>query len=265
MTNAPGHVSSDYLRTAAERARAFKARTHALLDLHDGDRVLDAGCGPGLDTCEMARLVGATGQVWGIDSDAAMIAEACVLAASQGMDAQVLHRVADATALPFAAGEFQAVRAERLLQVLPPGIAPQVVVRELWRVLAPGGILLLADADWGSASLDCDAPDLERRLLAFFARHLRPNGFAGRQLAGLLQEVGGTPVLEVHALVHHDLALLPFGSGLVDKALAAGVIAAEEGRWWLQFLQERSSTGRLYASVNMVIATARKLPGRNNT
>jgi ubiquinone/menaquinone biosynthesis C-methylase UbiE len=47
------------------------------MEINEGNTVLDAGCGPGIDTVQLATLVG-NGQVVGIDYDSEMIAEADV-------------------------------------------------------------------------------------------------------------------------------------------------------------------------------------------
>lgn len=254
-----GYVSSDYLRIAAQRAEAFKLRTYEMLQLQPDARVLDVGCGPGLDTCALAERLGSAGRVVGVDVDAAMVAEADALARARHCAGRVEHQVGDVAGLPFADGAFTAVRAERLLQVLSPEFEPAVVVRELWRLVAAGGVLLLADADWGSASVAFDDAGLERRLMAFFASSMRPNGFAGRQLQQLLLDVGVVEFeLEVVAIVHRDTSLLPFGERLVERAQAAGIISADEGVCWLQGMEQRVQAGRFFATVNMLIASGRK-------
>lgn len=248
-------VSSDYLKLAAARAQAFKQRSFDLLALQPGQQVLDVGCGPGIDTCALAAWVGDSGTVYGVDIDPAMIAEADARAQQQAIG-NVRHQLADVLSLPFADQSLDAVRAERLLQVLPDSLSPTAVIAEMRRVLKPGGRLLLADADWGSASVDMQDTALERRLTAFFATRMRPNGLAGRQLYRGLQHAGFSELtLEITPFVHRDLALLPFGEPLTNKALAAGVISAAEAQAWLAEIADRLRDGSFLATVNLVIVT----------
>jgi 2-polyprenyl-3-methyl-5-hydroxy-6-metoxy-1,4-benzoquinol methylase len=63
--------------------------TTAVLDrigVAEGARCLDLGCGGGHVALELARRLGPTGQVVGIDLDEALLATAREVAAAQGLD-----------------------------------------------------------------------------------------------------------------------------------------------------------------------------------
>lgn len=257
MTPDSQFVTADYLRSTATRLAAIKAASYDLMDIAPGDSVLDVGCGPGIDALALAERVGAAGRVIAVDADPAMIAEGRrTLAAQQELAARIDLRVGSALALPLAVGAVAASRAERLLQVLPPAHEAQVV-REMRRVTRPGGRLVLMDADWGTGSVDCADDALERRLFAFFAQRMRPNGFAGRRLFRLAQEAGLAQVtVEGFPRIHHDLASTPL-QWLADTALAAGVIDAGERHRWLDDLRAREAAGTLFVQAVMVIVAGR--------
>ena len=101
-----------------------------------GARVLDCAAGTGAFSLAAARRAGS---VLCTDQSEAMLDRARKKAAKQGLDnISFAHR--DITALPDPDGAFDAVIAANVLHLLPePGIA----VRELWRVAAPGGRLIL--------------------------------------------------------------------------------------------------------------------------
>lgn len=113
-----------------------KAVLFGMVRLRPGERVLDVGCGDGAFTEAAARL---TSDVIGLDESPAMLeAGAARLKGIPG-----LHWVrGDATALPFPDKTFDAVMAVAMLGMLP---APERMVGEVWRVLKPGGRLVLAD------------------------------------------------------------------------------------------------------------------------
>ena len=104
-----------------------------------GDRVLDVACGTGVLTREAAGRIGPTGTVTGLDLSPEMLAVAARL--SPGLRWQQ----GSAESLPFPDGSFDAVVSQFGLMFFPDQVA---ALREMMRVLAPGG--RLAVAVWGS-------------------------------------------------------------------------------------------------------------------
>lgn len=107
-----------------------------------GDRVLDVGTGPGYLALAASRLVGADGAAAGIDAAPEMIERARLLAARRGSKAEYL--VASAERLPFDDHTFDVVVSRLVLHHLPYDVKLRAL-REMARVLRPGGRLLLAD------------------------------------------------------------------------------------------------------------------------
>jgi ubiquinone/menaquinone biosynthesis C-methylase UbiE len=66
----------DYLDGVTQATQAYKRLAFGLLEITEGDVLLDLGCGAGDDARAVARLVGPSGRVVGIDNSQAMIAEA---------------------------------------------------------------------------------------------------------------------------------------------------------------------------------------------
>ena len=252
-------VDAAYLQDTAKFLRHLKEQTYALMRIQPGGCVLDVGCGPGVDTIPLARYVGATGRVIGVDVDAEMLAKADEFARKEGVSGIVSHRVAGAQALPFEAGTFDACRAERLFQVLPRAIDPQAVLTELLRALKPGGWLVLADTDWATASVDMPNLALERKLMGFFGEHVRPNGFAGRQFFRWMRERG---LLEIDYLVFpvisRQFGQTPFGDWLRQEARAAHIASDAELDEWSAALEARDAAGTFFSVVNMNLVAGRK-------
>jgi ubiquinone/menaquinone biosynthesis C-methylase UbiE len=248
-----------YLQRTAQSpiGAAIKRRATELLAISPGERVIDVGCGPGTDTLGYAPLVGPTGVVVGVDGDAKMVSHACALAEQQGVAGWTHHLLASATALPYADGSFDAWHSERLLQHLPMG-QPLLALVEARRVLRPGGRAVVVDTDWGSLSIACDVPELERRIARVHADRLA-SGYSGRQLARLVHQADMVRT----ATESFSVPLSPEGLDLVlagteHVALATGRLTTQEWCTWRRALNEYRSSGDAIAHVVMVAVLAQR-------
>lgn len=252
LSDYAGYVDAKYLELAAEVGRRDKQLTYAAMRIQPGQRVLDVGCGPGLDTLALAPLVGAGGQVVGVDHDPAMVAEADQRAAAAGYQAWVTHAVADATALPFAAGAFDACRSERLFQHLAD---PAAALSEMARVTRAGGRVVVLDTDYSSITIDSDETELERRLARFTGERLR-SGYAARRLARLFarQGLAGVSVeISPQPFLSYELVRMGWLEPVEREALAAGAITDEELARWRRNLEANAAAGGFFASLNHVL------------
>ena len=102
-------------------------------------RVLDAGCGPGRNAHYLLRC-GA--DVHGIDAEARQIEAIQRLAAELAPTLPAENfQVGNLSALPFEDGWFDAVVCSAVLHFARDEDHFEAMVGELWRVLAPGGVL----------------------------------------------------------------------------------------------------------------------------
>ena len=155
--------------------------------LRPGMRLLDCGCGPGTITLGLAAAV-APGEVVGVDLRPEMVAAATALATERGVTT-VRFEVGDIYALPFPDGAFDAAFAAQVLFHLRE---PLAALKELRRVLAPGGVLGIRDNDVALAIRTPSSPALER-LNELRRRVLAHNGASphyARNQRALLLEAG---------------------------------------------------------------------------
>lgn len=127
-----------------------------LKNLKPGEQVLEVGAGNGIYAREMLEIVGETGHVTGIDGSEAMVA----MAGNLCPGGTFLR--GDAMDLPVESGRFDVVTANQLLCFVP-GV--DKAVAEMFRVLKPGGRVVLLDSDWGSLVWNCRDEKLLSRVL----------------------------------------------------------------------------------------------------
>ncbi|MFI5898206.1 methyltransferase domain-containing protein [Actinoplanes sp. NPDC051513] len=156
-----------------------------LLALAAGEAVLDIGSGPGLLATDLARAVGSTGRVCGIDVSDSMLALArgrAVLAGS----APVEYRHGGVDAVPYPDGSFDAAVSTQVLEYVAD---IRAALAEALRVLRPGGRMLVLDTDWSSIVWHSTDPERMRRILLTWEQHLA-DPFLPRTLGRQLRRAG---------------------------------------------------------------------------
>lgn len=113
---------------------------HALIQ--PGDSVLDVGCGTGEVTLRAKMRAGKAGQVFGIDPAPEMITVARNKAARKGLE--IDFRVGVIESLPFSNASINVVTSSLMMHHLPENLKIRGLA-EIYRVLKPGGRLLIAD------------------------------------------------------------------------------------------------------------------------
>ncbi|WCO67260.1 methyltransferase domain-containing protein [Iamia majanohamensis] len=151
---------------------AHKRRSHELLG--GAELVLDVGSGPGDDLLALGvdRCVG-------VDRAAVM----CARAQERG---GIVVR-AEAGALPFGDSVFDGARADRTLQHLTD---PEAALRELLRVVRPGGTLVVVDPD--QETLSIEVPGVRRSVLDRLEALRRDVGYrSGRWISSAPEMLAG--------------------------------------------------------------------------
>jgi ubiquinone/menaquinone biosynthesis C-methylase UbiE len=231
-------------RTAAQWVGFF------LPHLRVGMSLLDCGCGVGSITLDLAEIV-APGQVVGIDTDA----EQLDIARSQAHKRRVTNARFEAASvyeLPFADASFDAALAHTLLVHLSD---PLLALKEMRRILKPGGIVAVSDDDFSTLVISPSTPLLEKTLemwvrilelnggSPYYSRHLRrlllEAGFArteGHVVAadyhGTLEATRRFAGMTERLIRHPALVELVIGQGLADRELLDAIV--DEIRSWAE-------------------------------
>jgi ubiquinone/menaquinone biosynthesis C-methylase UbiE len=192
-----GWIARGYDRGVQAALReTFVALAGDLLgELAGARRVLDAGCGPGQFTIVLAERLPAA-EVWGIDVAPTMIELARAHARESPAAARLHFQEADVAALPFPDAHFDAVLSSGSIKHWPDPVAG---LRELHRVLAPGGRAFVAEMNRVAPP---EAVIAQRRQLRhWFFRLIYPRVFtkalSPEEARGLFERSPfGTPVAE---------------------------------------------------------------------
>ena len=139
-------AAHDYERLWQAQLGPAQADMLARVELRAGERVVDVACGTGLVSFAAAAAVGAGGRVLGVDISGAMVDAAQRRADALGVGQAAFSRM-DAEALDLADADFDVGLCGLGLMYVPD---PALAVRELCRVVRPGGRIGLAV--WGERS-----------------------------------------------------------------------------------------------------------------
>lgn len=182
------HGHSDAVMKSHTWRTVENSAPHLIPHLSPGLRLLDVGCGPGTITVDLANRL-APGEVIGFDVAADVIDRAAALLDAPGAPTQCRFTVDDVYAMSFADDSFDIVHAHQVLQHLTDPVA---ALREIHRVLKPGGILAVRDADYGGMTWAPAATAIERWMTIYqaIAAEQGSTPDAGRYLLGWVQEAG---------------------------------------------------------------------------
>ncbi|MGD0205756.1 MAG: class I SAM-dependent methyltransferase [Dehalococcoidia bacterium] len=132
------------------------------LQLHQGSRGLDAGCGIGLRALLLAEAVGPAGHVTGLDLSPQFLVHAREIAEKAGLSERISFQQGDVNRLPFDDDTFDWAWSANCVGYQPA--EPLPMLTELTRVVKPGGSVAILV--WSSQQLLPGYPLLEARLNA---------------------------------------------------------------------------------------------------
>jgi len=138
------NYDQDILRTLPENVLdsfCGVGNPFSLGQIHEGERVLDIGCGCGVDAMIAATMIGPTGQVVGIDMSFEMLQRARN-SLNQTHLSNVSFQELSAEELPVPNQHFDVVISSGAFNLIPDKVK---ALTEVYRVMKPGGRLMVAD------------------------------------------------------------------------------------------------------------------------
>jgi SAM-dependent methyltransferase len=224
-----GLAGRERLRVLSRVQAAPTIRLLSRVRIQPGARCLDAGCGGGDVTLELARIVGPGGDVVGLDRDEVKLELAREEAREAGLE-NVSYRVADVMQLD-EEGSFDVVYSRFFLAHLSD---PAAAMERLVAAARPGGLVVLEDIDFTGQFCHPESRAY-RRFWELFPATIRAHGgdpTFGPLLPGLLARAG---VRDVDVRVMQaagrdpDVKLMPALTfeNTIDAVVGAGFAARE--------------------------------------
>ncbi|GAB3058597.1 methyltransferase domain-containing protein [Micromonospora schwarzwaldensis] len=230
-----GYRSAEHERLQAQ-AEDFHSEAAWLFDQVgplDGKNVVELGVGPRGCLDELARRVGPTGTVIGVERDAESVELARKFVVDRTLD-NVDVRQGDARATGLPGDSFDLVTERLILHNVP---RPEEIVAEAVRLARPGGWVAFHEGD--RVGQVCDPPaESWSRLMAVSQQYADRNNinlFVGRRMPNLLRRAGLVDV-QVRPVVYIDhepgherrMVLADFAENLRDRLISSELITREE-------------------------------------
>lgn len=190
------HGSSDEREVARleKQARYCAGWLFPDFDVPDGARVLDLATGVGA-MAGLLRARWSNARLTGVDLSQAQLS----WAHRNHPDVPIAR--ADAARLPFVANTFERVHCTWLLEHVPQ---PVPILRDVLRVLKPGGYAIFAEVDNATFETDPPSDDVKRAMNGLNDAQIRAKGdpFIGRRLEQLFRDAGFPKIQRVPKLLH---------------------------------------------------------------
>jgi ubiquinone/menaquinone biosynthesis C-methylase UbiE len=212
--------------------------------------VLDLGCGTGVATRAIGRRPGFSGRVTGIDVSSHLIAAATRLANAEGLGNAVEFRVGDSHSLEIRDASFDAVVAHTLFSHLDD---PRAVLKEIVRIVKPGGKVGIFDGDYASLTFGTDDPDKAKADDEAIINAVVTNPRVMRQMPQLLREAG-LQLLSAFSYVVADVGRADFWDSAIKSFVKllpkAGAMTEAEAVEWAAAMFRRSDQGTFFGASN---------------
>ena len=233
-----------------------RERVMSLLAPRAGEHALDIGCGPGLTTEGLARAVGPSGSVLGIDIAQPMLAIAARRCASLP---QVRFDRCDVNSLSAPDGSFDLALASQVYEYVEDIDAALV---ELARVIRPGGRAVLVDTDWESAVWASSDDARMRRVLETWNEHI-PHPQLPRTLKRRMEAAGFRQVqVAIVPLLNlaYDPATYSVGMMTLIGNFASGRngLSATDIAAWREDARRMGEQGAYFFSLNRYVFMAER-------
>lgn len=226
------------------------------LAINAGDSVLDAGCGTGLLTALMSAQAGQSGQVTGLDQSPHMLELAATRCNALG---NVKLHQGDITNLNFDTDSFDAASSIQTLLYIED---VDSALKELYRVLKPGGRIGIIETDWHGLVINSPDIALTRTMTdAWDSTVASPN--LPPRLIPLLRETGFKAVsVQAIPVINSSYNKSGYGASMIrymaKNAVKQEHITQQQADQWTKDIKTLAKQKSFFFCINRFLFTAVK-------
>ncbi len=230
---------------------------YSLMDIKPKMSILDIGCGGGYDLGQIAKLVDNESRLFGID-----LSEKAIVAAEKEYSDPRLHFSSGdiSQSIKFDDASFDLVFSNNMLECITD---KQALLKEVDRVLKPGGQVVFAHYDWDSQLFDGTDKELVRKIVTTYNDWKQGwmtdlDAWMGRRLWRVFQKSGlfKKGRVETFVLTNTKFAEPCFGYMRAQdfgSMVKRNMITAEEYSLFLEDLKLLAAQDQYFYSITMYI------------
>lgn len=243
---------------------AFNSMRDAYLDkltFSPDSRVLEIGCGTGVLARALVKRADFAGRVTAVEPSPGLLDAARRLAKQEGVDHLIEFGLGDGHTLDIADAQFETVIAHTVVSHVQDPVA---LIKEVARVVKPGGMVAIFDGDYASWTHGCSDPELGKAMEAGIIAAIVGNPRVMRDMPRLLRQAG----LELVEAMPHVYAEVGTGNFFLGAAEAYGPLVPQTGlvpeaqvQTWIEEQRQSAQNGTFFGASNYYAYLARRAEG----